>query len=236
MSVVFNDTTTLQGVVQHVRDLTGQDALSIEKATRYINFALDDYSYIAITSDNRWKFDASTHVNSSGNKTLPRATYIYGANKESVPLNEDFLTVNRVSWLNNGKYYPLSPVDSKDDKKNNLSTVYESNGDPVKYDYDGHNLFLYPKPPNDITVKIEFSRAAPHFGTTDTTAEIGIPSIHIEYIAVNAAYKISFSTNDPIIARLKERKDEIEDDIRDFYSKRDEDTPHKLIGKINIPQ
>ena len=235
MAVTFNDTSTLQGLVQHVRFLSGQDSLSINDATRLLNFARDDYDYIALTSDGRWKFDALTHENASNNATYPIATATLNANTESIPLNSDFLKINQVQIEIDGVFKVLEPVDVRDDKSEVLRETYKTVGEPIKYDYDSHSLFFYPASDTARTVKILYSRVSPYFSTIDTTATVGIPRIHHEYLALHAAHRVTLKTNDPNRVQLRQELVEFERKIRDFYSKRDEDTSRRIKPKLDSP-
>lgn len=237
MAVVFSDTSTLQGLVQHLRFTSGQDSLDIEDATRLLNFALDDYAYLALTSSGRWKFDDLTHVNGSGDETFPTATATLSADEESVPLESSFLMVNQVEVTDdNGKYKILDPTDIRDHTEETLSVKYETNGEPKLYDYDAHSIFFYPRSDTSRTVRIFYSRASPYFDTTDTTATVGIPRIHHHYLALNAADKLADRLNDNNAPRLHNKVLEEENKIRDFFSKRDQDTPRKLTAIINVPE
>jgi hypothetical protein len=236
MTVVFSDTSTLQGLVEHLKFISGQDSLHINDATRLLNFAIDDYSHIALTSSGKWKFDDFTNTDN------PVATATLNAEEEHIPLETEFLMLNQVQILIDGKYQVLTPIDPRDNKENVLGTVYETSGKPIYYDYDAHNLYLYPKSDTTRTVKVLFSRAANYFDVTDTTAEIGIPRIHHEYLALKAAQKLGFRINDSTktdIERELSRWEGVDGQggkIRDFYSKRDQDTPRRLKAKINVPK
>ena len=235
MAVTFNDTSTLQGLVQHLRFISGQDSLKIEDATRLLNFALDDYAYIALTSSGRWKFDDLTHTNNDGDETFNIATGTLSADEASMPLESSFLMINQVQIQIDGKWQVVEPVDVRDSKEEVLAQTYSVNGKPRKYDYDAHSLFFYPKSDAARTVKILYSRASPYFSTSDTTATIGIPRIHHRYLALNAAYQLSERTNDRSGDRMFRSLQLEERRVRDFFSKRDQDTPRKLQGMVNIP-
>lgn len=229
MAVTFNDTTTYQGLVQHLKFISGNDSLAIEDATRLLNFAMDDYSYIALTASKRWKFDDST------NNDFPRATATLEAGENAVPLETAFLIVDEVQVTDsNGKFVVLKPIDEADEELA-LGVKYETNGQPQFYDYDSHSLFIYPNASTDRTIKVFYRRAANHFDTTDTTETVGIPRIHQEYLAVKAAYSLSLRTNDSNRVSLEReviKWEGIEDSggkIRNFYSKRDNQTKGRLI-------
>lgn len=229
MSVTFNDTSTLQGLVQHLKFISGQDSLAIEDATRLLNFAMDSYSYIALTASKRWKFDDST------NNDFPIATATLEASENAVPLETTFLIIDEVQVTDsNGKFVQLKPIDEADEELA-LGVKYETNGQPQFYDYDSHSLFIYPNASTDRTIKVFYRRATTYFDTTDTTETLGIPRIHHEYLPIKAAYSLSLRTNDPNLPNLRNEVqlwEGIEDSggrIRNFYSKRDNQTKGRLV-------
>ena len=60
MSLTYSDSSTLQGAVQHLKYISGQDSLSNNDAARLINMAMDDYSSMAMLSGGDWKFDSNS--------------------------------------------------------------------------------------------------------------------------------------------------------------------------------
>lgn len=228
---------TLEELIDDLKYVTGQDSLTNARAVKLLNYAKDNYSYIALTASGRWKFDDSTHVNSDGEPTYPRATAILQPNEESIPLETGFLAINQVQIEVDGKSIVLPPVDVRDVKDEVLGTVYSANGTPYRYDYDAHSLFIYPRPATSTPIKILYSRAGKHFTTSDLTQQSGIPSIHDEYLVMHAGNKVSFRTVDgaKVDFRNELAKWEGVDGmsggiIRDWYSKRDQDTPRRLKG------
>lgn len=235
MTLVFSDSSTKQGLVEHLKFITGQDSLHIDDATRLLNMAIDDYSAIAISSSGRWKFD------DLANTTVPTATVTLNAEESHVPLDIDFLTINRVGILVNGKYETLDPIDSRD-SDTPLSNSYSVSGTPKYYDLDGHNLYFYPKSSVTTTVEVEFAEPANYFDVTDTDAEIGIPRIHHEYLPLKAAQKLGFRIDNATMTAIErelvkwEGVDGQGGKIREHYSKRDQNTPRRLKAKINVPK
>jgi len=234
MTVVFSDTSTLQGLVQHLKFISGQDSLAIEDATRLLNFAMDEYSYIALTASKRWKFDDQT------NTDFPIATATLNANEASIPLETTFLIVDEVQITDaNGKYVKLTPIEEPNmDREEVLATTYETDGQPIYYDYDSHSLFFYPQASAERTVKVIYRRATEYFDTTDTTATVGIPRIHHEYLPLKASYSLTLRTNDPNSERIKrelvewEGREDSGGKIRNFYSKRDNNSTGRLMPKV----
>lgn len=226
---------TIDDLITHLKFITGQDSLRDADAVRLFNFAGDDYSYIALTSSGRWKFDATTHVNASDNKTYPIASATLGANETSIPLETDQIMINQVLIDVNGKDEVLHPIDVRDNKDHALRTTYSTAGIPKYYDYDAHSLFVYPASSTARTLKILYSRAIPYFTASDLTVNIGIPRIHEEYLVLHAAHRLTLMTNDPNRVQIKNELLESEAKVRDFFSKRDQDTPRRMKGIIGSP-
>lgn len=230
MTTVLTDSSNLQGLYEHVKFLTIQDSLKFKDFVRLVNFALDDYTYLALTSTLRWKFDDSTYTS-----THPIATHDITGGRNDYELDVDFLSVDQVEVYTNGKWKKLENIDRKD-RDYPLSTIYESSGNPQFFDYDGRSIFLYPTPTSGAEegLKVYFQRPAQYFEVTDTTATIGIPRIHHEYLALHAAQTLTIRTNDKINFQITNKLTKKEKEIRDFYSKRDKTRPRKLKGIINV--
>lgn len=207
---------------------SGQDSLRFEDFVRLCNFSLDDYGYLALTSSGRWKFDDTTHVDGDGDPTLPIGEATLLASEASIPLETDFLMIEKV--LLDGKI--LIPIDQRDYQSISPLELYGSSGTPGRYDYDAHNLFFYP--PNDGSsraVQIYYSRSSPYFAVEETNATIGIPRGHHKYLSLNIRSQLNERTVDANETAI-ERKLLIEEArIRDFYSKRDQTTGRSLKPK-----
>lgn len=238
MTNTFNDTSANeQGLVQHLRFITGLDSLGINDIVRLFNFALDDYGYLALTSSGRWKFDDSTHRNSDGERTLPIASATLNAEETSIPLSSNFMSIEKVTLDGN----ILIPIDNRDYQSRTPSQVFGSNGTPTHFDYDAHNLFFYPNGSGG-TVKILYSRLSPYFEVTDEAVEVGIPRHHHLYLVLHAARQLGFKTIDSNRTDIKEELQKWEGvngfggKIRDWYFRRDQTTGRKMRAKIHVPK
>jgi hypothetical protein len=227
---------TIEDLIDDLKFVTGQDSLTNARAVKLFNYAKDNYSYIALTASGRWKFDDYTHENEDGDPTSPIASSTLQPNEESLPLETTFLALNQVQIFVNGQWEVLQPIDTRDRKDNVLSSIYKTNGKPQFYDYDAHSIYFYPKSDSSIPVRVLYSRAGKHFDSVDLTQQTGIPSIHDEYLVMYAGDKLSFRTVDGARVDFKNELFKWEGDgvsggkIRDFYSKRDQDTPRRLKG------
>lgn len=218
MTLVLSDTSTNQGLIEAIKFDTGQDSLTNEEVIRCINLAIDDYSFLALTSSRRWNID------DYNNTDFPIASATVNSSETSVPLETEVLNLEEVTW--NGVI--LRPIDRSEFKDQTPTEVYGSSGTPVAYDYDSHNLFLYPVPNATGTVQIHYSRPENYFATTDTNAAIGLPRIHHKYIIANASEQIAFAKNDPTYQKFLLRKNTEETKIKEFFGLRDQDTPKRL--------
>lgn len=227
---------TIEELIDDLKFVTGQDSLTNARAVKLFNYAKDNYSYIALTASGRWKFDDYTHENTDGDPTNPIASTTLQADEESIPLETKYLTLNQVQIYENGEWKVLTPIDTRDRKDNVLSSIYKTNGVPTFYDYDAHNLYFYPKSNASRQVKVLYQRAGKHFSASELSQQTGIPSIHDEYLVMYAGDKLSFRTADGARVDFRNELVKWEGDgitggkIRDFYSKRDQDTPRRLKG------
>ena len=247
MTTTFSDSTDLQGIFEHTKFLSGQTNLLIKDFTRLANFAMDDYSSIVFSADGRWKFDDTTR------STNPTGYAQLTASQRNYQLDTTFLVINRVEVKIEGKYRVLDPIDERDYKSVSLETHFETDGTPKYYDYDGVNIKLYPSPDFTDTgtastiannsLKVEHTKPTVYFDVTDTTATIGIPRVHHEYIALKATEKVMLRGNDPSITSIRQELVQWEGleeqgrlsggKIREYFSIRDENTTRRLKPKID---
>jgi|JI10StandDraft_1071094.scaffolds.fasta_scaffold12225_5 hypothetical protein len=248
--VTFNDTDTLQGLYQHTKFLSGQSNLSIEDFTRLANFAMDDYSSIVLSCDGKWKFDDSTNL------TNPQGYTQVTSGQKKYTVDTNYLKIRGVDLKVDGKWTVLEQIDRDEYKNQSLEEVFSENGTPKYYDYDGQQIILYPAPnfsdsgtvdADDpgatASLHVDFSRPAEYFDTTDTTATIGIPRVHHQYIALKATEMVMMSTNDPSISGIqnkliawegREQNGQLSGGkIREHFTTRDEDRPRRIKPKLH---
>lgn len=226
---------TLETLNTQLKFETGQDSLSTADSLRIFNLAGNDYSYIALTASGRWKFDDTTHENASGDKTLPVASATLEADEAFVPLNTEFLMINQVRIKVDSNWNVLHPIDERDNKDHVLKTVYKTNGVPKFYDYNAHGIYVYPKSSTSRSMEVEYSRAMNEYTSLSDT--VGIPSVHFPYLIKKASSYIGHRLSDTDYARIERDLQKWEGvdgqsggKIRDWYSKRDQDTPRQLKG------
>ena len=217
-------TNTVQTLIEYVKDLSGQDNASDAKIVRALNFAVDTYTYIGLTSSGIWQWDSRTQ----GDTSRVTATL---TTEGKVSLEDELVTIEHFEILIDGKYQTITPTDQRNEH-NPLSTIYDSTGKPKYYDASGRFLRVYPTPDQSYTVRLTFGRRHQRFSTDNLTAAVGVEPIHEEYIALYAADRIMLGTNDPSRTQIRNELQVKEAEIRDLFSKRDQDTGRKLKARI----
>lgn len=216
---------TQSELITHLKYLTGQDNLNDADARRLLNFALDDYTYIAITSDGNWQWDDSS------NTDIPRATATLAANQVKLELPVTFLAIQQVTITDStGNINVIEPYDQA--KRQQAVPRTQDTGQPNRYDYMGGYMYFDAYADQDYTVTVHYSRPAIHLEADNDSQVVGIPTIHTEYLVFHAAHRLGIRNADNSLVQFRNEMVEMERKIRDFYGKRDEDTP-KRIRAIN---
>ena len=218
-------TNTVQTLIDYVKDLTGLTNAGDAQVIRALNFAVDHYSYLGLTSSGRWKWDS--RLNNDVSRVTGTVT-----TSGTVTLEDEASTVEHFEVLVNGKYKTLKPKDQRD-SANPLSTQFDGTGTPEYYDVEGRFVRVYPLPDTSYTVRLAYGRAHPRFSADNLTQEVGVEPMHEEYIALYAADRLMIGSNDPSRTQIRNEMQLKEGEIRDLFSKRDQDTPTRLKGKIS---
>lgn len=220
------ETNTVTTLIDYVKDITGQDNLSDAKAIRALNFATDHYSYIAITSSGRWQWD------SNNQSDMSRITATITSVNTKIELETELMTLQKVEIQVNGKYQPIEAIDIKDAKSQSLDSEYSTAGTPIYYDYDSQFLYIYPVSDSSRTIRVTYSRPHPRFTTGNLTQNTGVTPVHEEYLAMYAADRVMIGVNDPSRVQIRNELSVMEAEIRDLFSRRDQDTPRVLKAKM----
>ena len=214
---------TVQTLIDYVKDLTGLDNVSDAKVIRALNFGVDNYSYLRITSSGTWQWDSRNQGD------LPRVTAsVVGGKAE---LEDELIALEHVEVLGvDGKYFTVHPKDQRTEGEP-LDTIYSGGTTPQYYDLDGRTLRLFPA--GSATVRLTFQRAHPRYSVDALTSATGVSPIDEEYIAMYAADRLMIGSKDPTRAAVRNELDVFEARIKDMASKMDRDTPRRL--KATIP-
>lgn len=234
--MVFNDTSTNQGIVQDIYFGVSANSTSypIKDVTREVNNGLDRASSIILKADNRWQFD------DTNNTTLPIATTDLINNQQDYKFDNTFLQVEKVMVSDpSGNYYEVYNIDIHDQGvASYLENQTANTGQPYRYDVIGNSILLDTRPNYNYTagLKVYFKRKASYFLTSDTTKEPGIaPQFH-KYLSLYGQYEYAKAKTLSKAEQIKRDMIEMEKDISDFYSKRSKDYKPRFISRIRNPQ
>lgn len=216
-------------LVSHLRFLAGANSTSLPTAdaVTLLNFGIDRYSYLAITSDGRWQFDDTS------NADVPRASVTLKSGRIAVPLKAAHLTIRFAEITDSeGNKTRLKTFDRR---ALNYSTPKTTDtGQPTGYNYEAGVLYFDVYADGDYTITIHFSRAANHLTAADTTQVLGIPSIHTNFIVLYALYQLGLKTGNEHRSTIRNDIQIAEKDIEDFFGRRDEDTNPRLSINVKL--
>lgn len=235
-SLVFNDTTNNQGIVQDIYFGVSANSSSypIADVTRNVNKGLDKVSSIILQCDNRWQFDDTNNV------TLPIATTNLINNQQDYSFDSSFLEVLKVLVADqNGDFYEIYNIDIHDQGVSSyLENISTNTGTPRRYDIIGNSILLDARPNYNSTggLKVYFKRKASPFVSSDTTKVPGFaPQFH-EYLSLYGQYEYAYAKGLAKTEQLKRDMLEMEKKIAEFYSKRSGDYIPRIISKLRNPQ
>lgn len=234
MSIAFSDTTNKDGLIQRVEQELGfPDAYISGNSTRLaqwtgsLNLALDKVFAIIFSADGRWQFDDSNHT------TYPILTTNLVANQRDYSFTADsgsnlILEIHRVFARNStsSPYYELLPLDVQMDEESEITKLVDglnTTGDPTHYDKTATGLFLDPIPSGNVTagLKVYVSREGSYFATSDTTKLPGFAGLFHEYLVLDACYRYARAHRLQNQEVFKRELNEMEKEIKKFYSRRD---------------
>jgi hypothetical protein len=240
MSLAFSDTTNKDGIIQGIEQaLFGSDGDArisgntnlLAIFTGMINQAHDDAFQIIFDADGTWQFDDSNHTD------YPIITTNIVSGQRDYPFTTDgnsnlILEIHRVLVADSGgTFTDIQPSDAQ--TENDTTGFWDgqnTQGNPVYYDKTANAIFLDPVPNYNYTngLKLYVTREGSYFTTSDTTKKPGIAGFLHEYYVVNPAYKYAYrnglaNKNDLLSEKLR-----IEDQIRSYYGRRNEDVRSRM--------
>lgn len=238
----FNDTTNLTGIIQECEMLVfGGDygAISdntnlLKRFTALSNKGLDRVVSKILSSDNRWQWDGTNQTN------YPIATTNLVAGQKDYVLAVEHLKILAVEAKDaNGNYQVLKPIDQYDIHAGGLalSEFMKTDGMPQFYDKTSDGVFLYPSPASgSVTtasgLKMYFQRGAKPFTSTDTTQQPGFVSLYHYLIPLWASY--DYAVAQVMTDKASSLRAEIqvgEDELQNFFSRRDKDDQPRLRAR-----
>lgn len=229
----LSDIDTRTGIIELIEDNTGTQSATDSTYPRTakirdVNNAYANLMLIAQQAEGRWQVDDTNHAD------LPIFTFDVVQNQQDYTFTVDGSTpANQVTSLYrveikdvNGQAYELSPMDEKDVRGIAMTEFFETAGRPVYYDLVGNTVLLYPKPDYNYTdgLRFYYSRTPSYFTVSATeandTKKPGVPDRFHEYLALRPSYQFCLRKGMPQTSNLKADMLQMEELIREFYSKR----------------
>lgn len=237
MSLQFNDTTTLRGIVQMYEreiganrgDISG-NTTRLKEFTADSNMAIDDYVALMIQVSGLWKGDDTNHTDYpeiytdiiSGQRDYP---FITDENGNII------LDIYNVYLLENGVYKLLTPADVDTERiSSTFSDGQNATGSASKYDKVANVIRLDLTPTANITdgLKVSINREADYFSYTDTTKKVGFPGVHQKYFYLKPALDYARRNTLTSYPRIEAEVMKLEREIKEYFNRRAKDEEPKL--------
>lgn len=244
MSLQFNDTANLRGLVQmyereigfKVGDVSG-NTTRLKQFTADVNLALDDFIALAIQASGTWQFDDSNHEK----YPFIEADLISGQRDYNFTIDQQgnlILDIFKVMVKDSGGVYKeIDPVDQQTQK--NTSGFFDgrnTTGTPSVYDKTANGIFLEPIPnynwrlanEGSKGLKVFINREGSYFVYTDLTKKPGIPGVFHAYLYLKPALEHARRSNSPKERKIKEKIVEMEAMINEHFGRRAKDEVPRL--------
>lgn len=228
MALQYRDDTNGTGIVNLIWEWTGTNSSSypVEKVTRDVNLALDEFNVLSVTSDGTWKNDNTTH------EGLPvvRTSLVSGQRDYTLRQDDDNNYVTEIYKVfakdSSGDYYEVKPIDlldTTDFHAYQSMTEDEATGQPYAYGKMKDGIFLQPVPNYSISegLKVVIGRQQDYYLPTDTTKVSGIHPDFTEFQVLRPVYMWMLKNKAfESIQTIKNELDAMRVAIVDRYDKR----------------
>lgn len=237
MSLVFNATTNKNGIIQEIErncgfndgDISG-NTTRLAQFTADVNSAIDSAFDIIFSAGGTWQFDDSGH----SDHPIITTDLVSGQRDYSFTADGSgnlILEIAKVTIAKDGLFREITPVDQQSKSPTGYYDGQGTTGLPNTYDKTGMSIFLDPIPDysEEDALKIFISREGSYFTTSDTTKKAGFAGLYHQYLAIRPSY--FYCVRNKMTELAKEYKNEMlemEEKMREFYSKREKDNPKVL--------
>lgn len=236
MSLSFNQTTSpFNGLIQRIEtNIYGDDGLGrisgnatlLGLWTTRLNIARDRADSIILSSDGVWQADDKNHTDISVIVT----DLVANQRQYTVDTDEDgnvILEIHRAYILSGGSYRLLEPVDET--KYPNFYDGQNNTGIASQYGKKGNLIILDLVPPANVTdgLKMEITRESDYFTPSDTTKKPGL-GLYDVYLADWASFEYAGNNTLANVNLTYQRLLLMEEQMKDYFARRDQDTPKRL--------
>lgn len=227
--MVFNDTTTKQGLLQDCEMILFNEYGKITDNsdllfhfTHLLNRQYDKAVSIIIEHDGRWQYDDGSYTTTA----IFDADLVSGQRNYTIDAEHLKVTMVRVKD-NAGNYRVLRPIDQNDPEGFLLAneTTPETTGQPIFYDKTGDQCRLYPTPNYSQAASLEFTvqRVPNYFVSGDTTKEAGIAPVYHRFLSLGAALDYAVVNSLAVKNDLSELYRDERERMVEFYMRRNRD-------------
>lgn len=239
-NMVFSDSTTNQGLIQHMTFLLGIDvnAYPIQDRTRNINARYSMVWSMIFESYGGWQFIDDNTSDATTGVPYTDTNLVSGTGLYALP--SAALTVNGVEVLINSNWKRLKATTGEQLLDAGGDSIFPTNSVPDYYMVQGDVIRLLPVPNTSTTsgLRVYFDQGVSEFAYTDTTKTPGFASPFHPMLAVGAALDYAISRGVNKKADLQNLWNDYELRLRKFYSKRWKDRqPAKIsVGRTVLNQ
>lgn len=234
--MVFNDTSTKQGLIQDCEQLVFGNYGEISSNTNRLydftarmNRSVDKATAKIMKVDGRWQYDDSNYTD----LPIGRTNIVSGQADYAVSVAH--LEIIKVLVVDaNGATKILKPLDERDPEAVQYLQNPDDTGTPEYYDKKGQTIFLYPKANYNATngLIVHFKRGPSYFAYTDTTKTPGFVSLFHRFVSLDASLDYCISKQNPKAKSLSIQLADMERDMEEFYGKRSKDEKGILIPMV----
>lgn len=237
MSIPFNDTSNLTGIIQGIERELGFDygyisgnTTRMKEWTGQINLTHDEALALIFNKagGSLWQFDDSNHTK----YPIIKADLVSGQRDYNFTTDEQgnvILDIYRIMAADSsGVFKDLIVRDQQTPNNSNSDTTgfvdgQNLTGTPSEYDLTANGIFLDVIPSYNYTngLQVHINREGSYFTTTDTSKKPGIAGLYHEYYIVNPSYRFAQRKLMNNANSLLQRKMSLEDGIKKHYAFRD---------------
>lgn len=230
--MVYNDTTTLNGLIQSCEFWTGKgnaqisgDVTALAEFTRLININYHKVVTMIFASMDEWDFDDINHADAGFIKTYNITS---GTQTVALPASDKILKIKRAEITYDGtNWVRLNPMDINEYGGTSDAATIANNftqSEPY-YDMHGNYVYLYPIPNASVTagLKLWITREIDEFTAADTTQSPGIDEPFHEMIAIGASLDYAFAKNLAATNGLAAKFVDYESRLKQYYGSKQAD-------------
>jgi hypothetical protein len=222
--MVFSDTSTSQGIIQDITFRTNASLTDfvINDRTRLANIAYARIASIIIKADGGWRWDDTNHTDQPVSQfSLEADKGHYDILVAAPAALQNWLEIERVEILDSNDQGKLLRPINRNNIGMAISEYKDVSGVPEEYTMSGTGIDLYPAPNYDKEngATVYFNRCPSYFAVDATTKQPGFANIFHPYISIFVANEWNGTKKGDW--SLQPRLTQIEQEVADYYSKRD---------------